>query len=264
MARHGRVAEGVLHFACHGPLARSFGIEAGRGAEILAAPPQPSGRIAPGQVAETVPQQWCHREFRFADHGLRVDGDEGLPGDRSAGVLRPGQDVQEVQVRVDQDIAARSPANGAACLADFQGRLQEPARERAALLFPVGGQVIAPLLRPPGDVIELLPLWPVVRHEPQLPHGVAPGHRRLIQRKGLERAARIQPLEQHGARSGVGFQQPDGAGSAPQCQRMAFHPCLIVRKGDLERRRRPVRPTDRNHHAAVAMPREGAGCQVHS
>jgi hypothetical protein len=100
--------------------------------------------------------------------------------------LGPGQNIQEMEVRVHEDIPARAPPHGTAGLADFQGRFEQPAGEGAALLFPVGGQVIAPLFRPAGNVVEFLPFRLIARDQAQLPHKAAPDGRRFLQRDGLK------------------------------------------------------------------------------
>ena len=196
------------------------------------------------QVLQPVPQQRGHGEFRFADHGLRVNGGETVRCRLSVRCrsARPGQDVEVVEVRMDQDVPPGAAAHRPAGLAHLQGRFQQPARKWPAQLLPVRGQVIAPLLGARGDVVEFPPLRPVVG-KPGSTAGPArptPPRRRPSARP--ERAPGVEPFQEHGTRAGVRRQQRDGAPPVPQFQRMPLHPGFVVGEGDLQGSRGAVLP----------------------
>lgn len=142
-----------------------------------------------------------------------------------------------MQVGVDQYVMGRPASHRAPRLANFQRGLQEPPGKGPAQLLPFGRQLIAPLLRPGGDVFELLPPGPVVRRKPQLPHQATPHRHGIVHGKTGKRPPGVEPFQQHGARPRIRCQQGNGATALPERQRMPFHQRLIMRKSDFEGRR---------------------------
>ena len=269
------IPEGVLDLTCQAPLPGGLGVETGCGTEIRAPREQRPPGIVLGQFPDPVPQHGGHGELRLADHGLGIDRSVLfrprrwlVPGCRlrDAG---PGQDVQVMQVRVDQDVLAGPPADGATGLADLQRRLEQPAWERPPEVFPRLREFIAPLLGPCRHVVDFPPLRPAVRDHAELADHAAPHRHRCVQRDIQEGAAGVQALQEQGAGTGVGGQQPDGAVASPQGEGVVFPGGLLMRKSQLQHGclalalgPLPVPAPHRNDDAAVPVPGKGPRFQI--
>ncbi len=169
-----------------------------------------------------------------------------------------------MQIGVHQYVRAGPPADSAAGLADLQSCFQQPARERPAQPLPALRELVAPLLGAGSYVVEGRPLRPAVRRKAQLADQAAPNGSGGVQRHVLQRAAAVEPFEQQGTRLGVRLMDLDGAPAAPQLKGLAFSQCFLVRKSELQDRRRGIGrlPADRDHDGAVAVPRQAAGGQI--
>ncbi len=166
-----------------------------------------------------------------------------------------------MEIGVDEHVGASPAPHGTPGLAHLQRGFQEPPGKGPAELFPFGGKIVAPLLRPCGDVNELPPLCPAVRNNAELPHEPAPHVGGNVHWFGLERLFSIQPFKQHRARAGVRGEQPDGSPPVPESQCMPFHQGFIVGESHFQGRRNPL-GQHRHHDPAVAAPRQGAGLQI--
>jgi hypothetical protein len=260
VARLGGVGQGVVHLSGEAPLAGGFIVETGCKAEVAAPVKQSRGGIRHREIGDPVPQHGSNGELGFSHHRLRIDGCV-VPVDWLLRRARPGEDVEEVEVGVDQHISTGAPAHRAPGLAHLKRGLQEPAGERSSELLPFSGKVVAPLLCPGSDVPELPPLRLAVRNEAQLAHESAPHLGGSVHRHRLKRAAGLKAFQQHGAGSGVGREHPDGSVPIPQGQRMPFDEGFVMGKGYLQGRRN-TRGQHRHNNSAVAAPGQGAGLKI--
>ena len=103
-----------------------------------------------------------------------------------------------------------------------------------AELFPRRREFIAPLLGPGRHVVDFPPLRPVIGDHAELADHAAPHRHRRFQRDIQEGAAGVQALQEQGAGSGVGGQQPDGAVASPQGEGVVFAGGLLMRKSHLQ------------------------------
>ena len=233
VTRPGSIMQGIVHFAGHGPEGSGVTVQSRCLTEISAPFPETPPRVAGGKVTQPVPQQRCHAELGFTDHGLGIYGSVVAWPWAYRG-LRPGQDVQEMEVGVDQYIRRRAPAYGSPCLANFQGSFQQPPRKGPAQLFPFRCKVIAPTLGKGSHMFEFGPFGIVVWNQTELADQATPDLNCRVHGCSLQRADRIKPLQQHCARSGVGIQQADCTPPVPQGQGMPLDTGFVVRIGHLE------------------------------
>ena len=174
-----------------------------------------------------------------------------------------------MQVCVDQHVLAGPPAHGAAGLADLKRRLEQPPGERPRQLLPRFGKLVAPLFGPGRHVVEFLPLRPLVRDHAELADQAAPHRHRRVQRDIVQGTVGLQALQEQGAGSGVGGQQPDGAMASPQREGVMFTGGLLMRKSHLEDGgvavaggSVPVSAPHRDDNAAVPVPGKAARLQI--
>ncbi|MCC2661146.1 MAG: streptomycin 6-kinase, partial [Arthrobacter sp.] len=107
VARLRGVVQGVVHLPGEAPLPGGFSVQPRRPAEITAPGTQARSGISGREFRDAVPQYRRDPEFGLADHRLRINGRVG-GALVVLGGIQPGQDIQEVEVSVDEHIAARA------------------------------------------------------------------------------------------------------------------------------------------------------------